>query len=107
MPGPIRPSEVAELRAKMIPEEVFASFNELIGKSYDGKHACVLQDDVVALILEKMKKAGREIDRQEIFDNHWLDVEDIYRKAGWRVDFDRSGIGEAYAAKFDFTRKGR
>jgi hypothetical protein len=47
--------------------------------------------------------------RNEIFKNHWLDVEEIYEEAGWQVAYDKPGYNETYEASFEFTdaSKGR
>ena len=58
-----------------------------------------MQDDVAKLIVQKGLK------RQDIFDNHWLDVEDLYRKNGWKVDYDKPGYNESYNAYFVFSAK--
>ena len=35
----------------------------------------------------------------------WLDVEGIYRKAGWDVEYDSPGYCEDYPATFKFRKK--
>ena len=40
-----------------------------------------------------------------IFSNHWLDVEDIYRKQGWKVVYDSPGYDESYDAYYEFRKK--
>jgi hypothetical protein len=40
--------------------------------------------------------------QQVIFDNHWLDIEDHYRKAGWKVTYDKPSYYEDYDAFFKF-----
>lgn len=42
--------------------------------------------------------------RQFIFDKHWLDIEDTYRKAGWNVEYDKPGYCENYDAYFVFSK---
>ena len=71
----------------------------MITQDYDCGSATVKQDDVVALMVQK------GLDRQEIFDKGWLNVEDIYRKAGWRVVFDKPGFRDTYPATYEFKRK--
>ena len=95
---PIRPQEVITKQIESIPDEVMLSFNELIAEKFSNGRAVVKQDDVIARILGKM-----ETSRDEIFKNHWLDVEKIYRKAGWKVDYDKPGYNETYDAYFEFV----
>lgn len=105
MPGPIKPPEAAAYRAQSIPEEVYAAFNELIGRNYFNGCAQIFQDEVVALIILKFEAVGRKVERNEIFNNHWLDIEAAYRKAGWHVEYDKPGYNESYAANFKFREK--
>jgi len=110
MPGPITPSEAIEKKQQIVPEFVFEAFNELIARNLSGGYATVKQDDVVALILKKMNSVsvtweGMGEDRARIFDEHWLDIEPLYKKAGWVVKYDSPGYNETYAATFTFKKK--
>lgn len=96
---PIKPKDIAGAKAKSFPPEVIETFNELIAKNYSGGSARILQKDVVSALVKKGFKSA------EIFDNHWLDVEDIFRKSGWEVSYDRPGYCESYDASFEFTAK--
>ncbi len=103
MPGPIKPNEVASVKAaKVIPELVFEAFNLCIARNWKGSSATVLQSDVVKEIVSRLPE-GRT--KQEIFDNNWLDVEDAYREAGWKVVYDKPGFNESYEANFIFSKK--
>ncbi len=96
--GPVSPVEAAELHKIQIPEEVFSAFNSLIAEKLRSGYARVLQKDVLALLEDQ------GMDRNEIFEKHWLDVEDSYREAGWKVSYDRPVYyaGENFDAYFDF-----
>lgn len=96
---PITPEEVVDKKKNQMPNFVFEAFNELIAKNYSGNSATVKQDDAVALIMEK-----GDIDRQSVFDRSYLDVEDIYRDAGWKVEYDKPAYCETYAATFKFSK---
>lgn len=85
------------------PTEVIESFNELITENFNGSSATVMQKDVVERIISK----NSQIDREEMFKKHWLDVEDVYRKAGWIVKFDQPAYNESYEASFVFEKKKR
>lgn len=95
---PISPEYVAS-RRPLVPDEVINVFNELIQEKFDGKRAVVAQDKAVDLIVERMA-----IGREMIFRNKWLDVEPLYREAGWLVEFDKPGYNEDYTARFVFTK---
>lgn len=98
MTKPIRPSEVASRKREKIPAEVIEVFNQQITEKFDGNQARIVQDDVVALLEQK------GLNRQEVFDRNWLDVEDIFHKAGWEVEYDKPGFNESYKAFFIFRR---
>jgi len=47
-------------------------------------------------------KFTRRMARDEIFDRGWLDVEDLYRISGWRVEYHKPGYNETYEPTFEF-----
>lgn len=96
---PIRPSEID--KTTVIPEAVIEAFNELITKNYLNGFSKVEVSEVCRLISEKMS-----INQSQV-DSLWLNVEDIYRKAGWLVVYDAPGYNESYAASFTFITKKR
>ncbi len=96
---PIKPREVAAVQRSQIPPEVIEVFNELIAKELSSNSAVVQQEDVVKRIVEKMG-----VERKEIFDGKWLNIEAIFRNAGWKVEYDSPGYSETYGAKFIFTK---
>jgi hypothetical protein len=99
MTKPISPDEVSEWKQTVFPDDVFEVFNELITSTFSGNQARVYQRDVVA------KLVGRGHSRHEIFANHWLDIEDVYREAGWIVTYDKPAYNEAYEPCFLFKKK--
>ena len=42
--------------------------------------------------------------RKEIFDNHLLDFEDVYRDQGWSVMYDSPAYCESYDPYFLFKK---
>lgn len=97
--APIKASEIGNLKQQVIPDPVIESFNALILKNFRSGSAKVIQDDVLKLILEK------GLNRQEVFDNHWMDVEDLYRKNGWTVKYDSPCRDENFDSYFLFSIK--
>lgn len=95
---PITPNEVIE--GKKFPPEVIKAFNDLIVKNWNGSFSKILQKDVVALIVRTS-----EFSSNQIFNNNWLDVEPCFRKAGWKVVYDKPAYCETYEASFEFSRK--
>lgn len=83
-----------------IKAEVIVAFNELIVENLRDGEAVISQKDVVDRIMQKIK-----CERQVIFDSHWLDIEDIYRKQGWEVIYEKPGFNESGEAWFTFKTK--
>jgi len=95
---PITPSEVVVQKEKSFPEEVIQVFNDLIANNWNGRESCftlkVARSAVVkALKLKKIK-----------FEDCYLDIEEIYRKQGWNVIYDKPAIDESYDSFFKFTK---
>jgi len=99
MTKPITPDEVEALQEQVIPDVVFEVFNELIAKNWSGQHSEVAQDEAVVCITERLS-----CDRREVLAKGYLNVESVYRKAGWRVTYDKPGYNESYGAFFRFER---
>ena len=105
---PIKPDEV-DKKLESIPDEVIESFNEMITKKWDGHSSKFKQDDIVNIILTKMNIKMKSnspfmLTSRYLFDNKFLDVEDIYRKQGWTVVYDAPAYSETYAAIFEFSK---
>lgn len=100
---PIKPDEVVgfKLPEKIIPEEVIESVNELIARNWQGKSARLDQYTLVDLIKTKLKL----IDDKLIYENRWLDFEDMYRESGWNVVYNKPAYYETFSPSFMFTKK--
>jgi len=99
MARPITPNEVVEAKIAAVPDAVFEVFNDLIAKAWNGRSATVFQKDVVDTL-----EMDYAFARDDIYDNHWLDVEPAYIEAGWKVEYDSPGYNETYPATFKFTK---
>lgn len=104
---PIKPKDVAARKEAVIPEPVFDAWNEAIAKAWNGHDATVKESVVVDLIVAHMEKAGTKLSRTEVYEQHLLDVEEAYRKAGWRVAYDKPAYNESYPATYKFTKATR
>jgi hypothetical protein len=100
MTGPIKPSDVQAPHDSSLPEEVFQVFNDLIRENWDGNQAKVMQAHAVTRIASDLK-----IRRDEVFDRKLLNVEGIYRKQGWVVEYDKPAYNESYEAYFIFRKR--
>jgi len=95
---PILPDEVVAAKREQNPDEVIEVVNKLIVTNYSGKSSTVDQNDIVEGIV------GLGYSRDQPYDNGWLNFEDIYREAGWKVFYDKPGYNENYSATFKFSR---
>lgn len=97
---PISPDEVVIQKEKEFPDVVIEVVNRLLKEKWDGNQAILMQADIVGGIL-----GNSEYAKNEIFEKRLLDFEDIYRKQGWKVTYDRPAYCESYDPYFLFERK--
>lgn len=97
---PIAPTEVSEAKAKALPEGVIEVFNTLIALKFNAGAAVL---DLAETAAEVAAKLG--LSQKEIFEKGYMDVEPIYRSAGWVVHFDQPGYNESYPATYTFVKK--
>lgn len=102
---PIRPDQITERRQESLPDFVIEAFNELIVKHCENGYASFSQENVVQLIVSKGRGVQKGLHRGHVFDHKWLNVEEIYRKAGWKVEYSRPDPGETGSAYFHFSKK--
>lgn len=104
MSGPFTPKQaLAAANAGTIPEQVFDAFNAFLSdRAGDAPSGIMVkQDEVLALLA----KAWPQTKRHVYFEKGWLDVEAAYRKAGWRVTFDKPGYNESGGAFWVFRSR--
>jgi hypothetical protein len=104
---PITPNDVALTKRAGLPDFVILAWNRLIATKFVDNHAVVPQEDAVKELLASAHIENSMVTRDNIFGNGWLDIEEIYRKAGWTVEYDKPGYGETYPATFTFSKKRR
>ena len=84
---PIKPTEV-KAPVRVFPDKVIEAINELIAENfsvYSGEKFCkIMMQDAAARVAKKMK-----IKKQLVFDKNYLDIEEVYREAGWQVEFHK------------------
>lgn len=90
MTKPIGPDDVAEAKTRYLPPEVIEVFNTLIAKHYSGSHATVMQEEASRAIAVAL-----DISVAEVFKRKLLDIESVYKQAGWEVKYDKPGDYEA------------
>lgn len=96
---PIKPNEIQQRQMDAIDDAVIEVWNNLITKNFRGKQAVVYQDDAITAIQSVMG-----VDRSDVFKNGWLEIEPLFQRAGWKVEYDKPGYNESYRASFTFTK---
>ena len=107
MAKPIRPDSLIKLIEDGIPDEVIQAFNALIAKEWDGQEAMITQNAVVREILSNFRKSDKPMSSQNLFDLNYLNIEDLYRKEGWKVVYDKPSYNEDFEPTFTFTPKAK
>lgn len=97
---PITPSEVEANIDKSFPSEVIDVFNKLIQENYRNGRAEFYLKAAIARIATAL-----EITRAQVTDRGYCDVEELYRKAGWKVTYDQPAYCESYDAYFVFEKE--
>jgi hypothetical protein len=95
MTKPITREEANQRRLESesyIPSAVIEIFNrELTIQSGTSGTIRIEQDNIVSQVARRLG-----VQRYEIFENHWLDIEEIYRKAGWDVVYNYNESTKAH-----------
>ncbi len=99
-PGQAREA-LKELNKQRVPGFVVEIVNQMLTEGSDRSSIVIRQDDVITQILNRGHVG---VTRGAIFDNHWLDFEDIFREGGWKVTYDKPGYGDSYAAYWRFEK---
>ena len=105
MTQPIKPKDVVSAKQESLPDQVIEAFNELIAENWKGSSAKIRQDDALKGIRKKF--TPKRVTSQTILDNNWLDIEEVYRKAGWDVYYDNPAYNETYEPTFEFSKKSK
>jgi hypothetical protein len=98
---PISPEEAKPIRPD-IPPCIIEVTNKLICQKLSGKSAKILQDEILKEACAGMDNPAAF--REQIFANKWLDIEETYRKVGWKVTYDKPAYCETYEAYFIFEK---
>ena len=104
---PITPKEASKSLHTKIEPEMIQAFNELITENLSSGSARFTQDEVQKryLKIKGLTGAAAQKEMRRVYDNHLMDAEPLFRKAGWSVYFDKPGYNESYDASFKFSIK--
>ena len=100
---PVGPQEALELKIQRLPPKVIETWNRVIADHLTSDFTSNFFQDYIVNALA----AAMVVTREKVFESNWLDVEEIYRREGWKVTYDRPGFNETYKATFSFESKSR
>jgi hypothetical protein len=84
---PIKPEEILKKKLEVIPEEMIQAVNELIALNWNGSSSTIRQDKLLRKYFELSGLEDSRSNRDKVFDNHYLDFEQIYGENGWKIKF--------------------
>lgn len=104
---PITPDEVFQ----EIPDWVIKGANNCIRKHWVelSQESRFLQDELIEEIWKVFSMQHDSADykawKDKLFENHYLDIEPIYREVGWNVVYDSPAYCENYKPSFTFRKE--
>ena len=99
---PITPDEIVNNLENIIPSSIILAVNQLLIEKYRGDgEVSVKQKDII----ERAISIDESLTSNIIFEKKYMDFEDLYRKSGWSVSYDKPGYNENYDAYFIFNKK--
>ena len=93
---PIRPDQVHI----EIPDAVIVIFNNFIRENWNGYRSSFALRKIADAIRYDMGLP----DDEDIAGKGWLDIEPLYKNAGWIVRFHSPDPGESFPSYFSFTK---
>lgn len=99
---PITPSDIAG-NPQVIHPGVLEVVNDLLKQKFRNGQASIKQKDIV----DEFMKRNPGFNRESLFTEHHMDFEDVYRKAGWIVRYDKPAYNESGEPYFEFRQRGK
>ena len=88
---PLTPQQLQETYGSKVPDVVIECVNELLARqlgSESQKRFVIYQKVLVSMLEEKGVKS------LDIFNHKYLDFEPTFRRAGWKVTYDKAHYSE-------------
>jgi len=96
---PLSPSEAQKAFNKNLPDFVIESANELIVENLDTNGGASFTFEALKVRIDTKKPDDVP------WNKKWLDIEDAFKAAGWKVVADSPGYNETYKGHFKFSPK--
>lgn len=98
---PITPKEIMNNLEYIIHPSIIKAVNCLLKERYKGREVIIKQKEII----KKSKEFTPSLTEREIFDDHHMDFESIFRKAGWKVEYHSPDRDESFEEYFRFSAK--
>lgn len=98
--NPITPAKAAELKIHSIPDVVIQAVNELLAEKYSPGTIHILQKEITA----RVEQLDPSVSINDMYKRNDFDFEPLFRKAGWKVNYDKPAYNESYEAVFKFSK---
>jgi hypothetical protein len=99
---PITPDEIMGKLENIIPQSIILAVNELLTEKYRGTgDVSIKQKDII----ERAILIDETLTSNIIFEKKYMDFEELYKKSGWSVSYDKPAYNEKYDAYFIFNKK--
>lgn len=96
---PLSPEEAKAAQEESLPDEVIETVNYFLTK----RASNLVIRITVAEVREMLNRKG--FTTEQIYGDNLLDIENVYRKAGWKVTYDKPGYNESYEPYWDFSKR--
>lgn len=97
---PITPKEASDLKENFIDPVMIQAVNAILSEQYSSYITFTQKE-----LLKKYRELGGQLSDDELFKKKHLDFEGVFRKKGWKVEYDSPAYCESYEANFKFTPK--
>lgn len=98
---PITPEEAVRRRADPLDPRVIDTWNKMITeKIRPDRRAVISQPEIIDALIEAI---GFGCTRADVIEGRWLDIEDLYRAAGWDVVYQKAHYVDNYESTFTFS----
>lgn len=100
---PLSPEDVRKAKAQIFPPAVIRAVNHVLAMQYQNDFGVirVLQNTVIELAMLEMP----DTEREDFFEKGWLNFESLYQDQGWKVEYDKPGSTDLYAAHWLFSKR--
>lgn len=101
----IRPDQALAAKTSNIPAYVIEAANDLlVSKISLSGEATFTVPELADLAIEKARAQGEPISHDKLFENKWLDIEPVFREAGWKVKFIKTPYYDSNPDSFVFSK---